>query len=92
MLLGETDAYRLGMVDINRNGSDKARPDPTGLYCFKVLVMGGCPSSEEFHEKLRINLIGLEGVIQIQDDILVFGSSQQEHNRCLEVLLRHLEE
>ena len=63
-----------------------------GLYRFKVLVMGCSPASEEFHEKLRIALTGLKGVIQIQDDILVHGKTQAEHDERLEALLKRLEE
>ena len=46
-----------------------------GLFRFKRLVMGAGPTSQEFHEKFRLSLQGLKGVIQIQDDVLVFGKS-----------------
>ena len=63
-----------------------------GLYRFKRLVMGASPASQEFHEKFRLALLGLDGVLQIEDDLLVYGSTQEEHDRRLgEVLERLLE-
>ena len=58
--------------------------------------MGLSNSSDLFESALRELLQGLEGVVNIADDILVFGSTQQEHDsnvitfmeRCLEVDLK----
>ena len=61
-----------------------------GLYRFKRLVMRAGPASQEFHEKFRLALSGLQGVLQIEDDLLVFGRSQQEHDVHLERVLQRL--
>lgn len=50
-----------------------------GLFRFKRLVQGAGSTSQEFHEKFRLSLHGLKGVIQIQDDILVHGKSDADH-------------
>ena len=54
---------------------------PWGLYCFNTLVMGTAPASSECHERIRIILEGLEGVIQIKDDLVVHGKGQEHDDR-----------
>ena len=49
---------------------------PEGIYHFKRLVIGAGPASQEFHERFRRNLVGYDGVIQIEDDLLVYGTNQ----------------
>ena len=44
---------------------------PWGLYKFKTLAIGIHTASSECQEKLRRVLEGLDGVCQIQDDIVV---------------------
>ena len=44
---------------------------PRGLYRFETLVMGVSSGSSECHEKLRGILEGLDGVVQIKDDLVV---------------------
>jgi transposase InsO family protein len=63
---------------------------PWGLHRFNTLVMGVSSGSSECHEKLRVILEGLEGVIQIKDDIVVHGCGK-EHDTRLEALLVRLE-
>jgi len=36
----------------------------------KRLVIGAGPVSQEFHEPLHQSIVGVEGVIQIEDDLL----------------------
>jgi transposase InsO family protein len=60
-----------------------------GLYRFNTLVMGVSSGSSECHEKLRRILEGLEGVVQIKDDLVVHGKGEQ-HDRRLEALLARL--
>jgi len=52
--------------------------------------MGAGPASQEFHEKFRLSLQGLLGVIQIQDDILIHAKSQENHRSHLHCLLEIL--
>ena len=47
---------------------------------FDVLAMGLSNSNDLFESALRELLQGLEGMVSIADDILVFGSTQQEHD------------
>ena len=64
--------------------------------CFNVLAMGLSNSNDLFKSALRELLQGLKGMVSITDDILFFGSIQQEQNsnvitfleRCLEVDLK----
>ena len=65
---------------------------PLGMYVFNILAMGLSNSNDLFKSALRELLQGLEGVVNITDNNLVFGSAQ--HNviaffeRCLEVDLK----
>ena len=52
---------------------------PLGVYVFNVLTMDLSNSNDLFESALRELLQGLEGVVNIADDILVFGSTQQKH-------------
>ena len=45
-------------------------------------------SQNAFHETLE----DIKGAININDDFLVFGNGQQEHNRALETVLKRLRE
>ena len=65
---------------------------PEGIYRFKRLVMGAGPASQEFHERFRRNLVGYEGVLQIEDDLLVYGADQKEHDNNLNQILDRLAE
>ena len=64
-----------------------------GVYVFNVLAMGLSNADNLFESALQDLLSGLPGVKNIADNILVFGSSQQEHDanvirfleRCLEI-------
>ena len=63
---------------------------------YNVLAMGLSNSNDLFESALRELLQGLEGMVNITDDSLVFGSTKQEHDsnvitfleRCLEVDLK----
>ena len=66
---------------------------PEGVYVFNVLAMGLCNAGDLFESALWDLLSGLAGVTNIADDIIVFGSTQEEHDanvirfleRCLEM-------
>ena len=64
---------------------------PFGLYRFKRLVMGTAPASAECHTKLKDLLEGLEGVVQIKDDLVIHGKGQEHDERLRKVLQRMLE-
>ena len=56
---------------------------PFGRYCFKRLPFGIHIASEIFQQKMEDLLVGLDGVANAQDDIIVWGSNQAEHDRRL---------
>ena len=64
---------------------------PDGLYRYKRLVMGNSPASSECHRRVRDMVEGCEGVLQIKDDILVYGR-EEEHNQRLKKVLERIEE
>ena len=64
---------------------------PGGLYRYKRLVMGNNPASSEAHKRVKMALVGCEGVCQIKDDVLVYGSGK-EHDERLRVVLGRFRE
>ena len=63
-----------------------------GLYRYKRLFFGVNSASEIFQEEISQALIGIKGAINISDDILCFGSDQQDHNQNLHTIFRPLRE
>ena len=61
-----------------------------GLFRYKRLDFGVCSASEVFQNQIRLSLQGLDGVINVGDDILIHGKTQKEHNRWLESILLRL--
>ena len=61
-----------------------------GIHRFNRLVMGAGPASQEFHERLRQDMVDLIGVEQIEDDLLVYGRDQHEHDIRLNAVLDRL--
>ena len=61
---------------------------PWGLYRYKTLVMGLHTASSECQEKTKLLLEGLEGVQQIQDDVVIHGAGKQYDERLQAVLKR----
>ena len=53
---------------------------PKGVFVFNILAMGLCSAGDLFESALRELLSGLSGVTNIADDILVYGSAQEEHD------------
>ena len=56
---------------------------PYGRYCYKRLPFGLSISQDIFQERMDSILEKCEGVIGITDDIIVFGSTEEEHNKNL---------
>lgn len=61
---------------------------PMGRFCFKRLPFGITSAPEIFQRLMSTLLQGLDGTVVVMDDILVFGSSKEEHDRRLEAVLR----
>ena len=64
-----------------------AMSTPYGVYIFNVLAMGLSLASDVFEITIRDITKDLTGVINIADDILVYGSTVEEHDRNLTALL-----
>ena len=60
---------------------------PFGRFRWNRLPFGLKVSSEIFQRKLNESLSGLTGVACIADDILVYGTSTEDHNKNLQHLL-----
>ena len=60
---------------------------PCGVYVHNVLAMGLSLSSDVFESTIRDIIKDLHGVVNIADDILVFGKDAGEHDRNLLALL-----
>ena len=65
---------------------------PFGRYCFNRLPFGITSAPEYFQRHMSKVLEGLEGVVCLIDDILVYGKDEEEHDARLRAVLRRLEE
>jgi len=63
---------------------------PLGRFCFNRLPFGISSAPKLFQKHMTVTVEGLEGVICLMDDILVYGSSQQEHDKRLLATLERL--
>ena len=63
-----------------------------GLRRFCHLNFGTNSAPEIFHEELRKLLVGIKGVRNIHDDILVTGTDDQDHLRALSETFQRLQE
>ena len=64
---------------------------PNGRFCFNKLPFGICSAPEHFQRVMSRILSGLEGVVCLIDDTLVFGHTKEEHDRRLTAVLTRLE-
>lgn len=65
---------------------------PFGRFRWKVLPFGLSVSSEIFQRKLTEALSNLPGIINVADDITIFGTDEADHDRKLEALFRRCRE
>ncbi|XP_062556732.1 uncharacterized protein K02A2.6-like [Armigeres subalbatus] len=63
-----------------------------GLFRYKRLMFGICSAPELFQKIMESIVAGLEGVIVYLDDVMVFGSTEKEHDLRLAALLQRLKE
>ena len=64
---------------------------PFGRFCYNRLPFGITSAPEYFQKRMHEVLLGLEGVICMMDDILVYGCDQEEHNSRLMAVLERQE-
>ena len=65
---------------------------PFGRYRWCRLSFGTKVSSEIFQRKLHECIEGVDGVVNVADDILIFGESEDHHNKNLQSLLQRCSE
>ena len=63
-----------------------------GLHRMKRLYFGPMSASGIFHHVVSQQLAGLRGCISIHDNVLVYGSTLEEHNHNLEEMLQRAAE
>ena len=63
-----------------------------GLYRYKRLHMGISSASEIFTETIRSILAACKGVLNMTDDILIHGATEEEHHNNLMCVLQTLED
>lgn len=61
---------------------------PFGRYCYQRLPFGLCSASEVYQRKLCDLLEGLDGVLCLIDDVLIFGESKAQHDTRLHAVLQ----
>lgn len=61
-----------------------------GLWRYKRLFFGVNSAAEVFQNAIRQTLTGLDGAINVSDDILVWGKSAEEQDRRLNAVLSKL--
>ena len=52
--------------------------------------MGNNPASSEAHKRVKMALEGCEGICQIKDDVLVYGSDAEHDDRLRTVLRKFI--
>ena len=65
---------------------------PEGVYVHNVLAMGLSLASDVFEMIIKDMIKGLPGVINIADDLLIFGSTIEEHDKNLLAVLERCKE
>ena len=63
---------------------------PFGRYHYNKLPFGISSAPEHFQRRMLSLLEGLDGVVCVMDDILVFSRTKQEHNNRLQAVLKRL--
>ena len=64
---------------------------PFGRFCFRRLPFGITLAPEFFQKGINDILNGLEGVVCMIDDVLIYGRTQAEHDRNLPAALKWIQ-
>ena len=65
---------------------------PYGRFCFNRLPFGSTSAPEHFQRRMSEILQGLNGVVCLVDDILVYGNTQEQHDTHLMAVLQRIRE
>ena len=63
---------------------------PFGRYHFTKMPFGISSAPEHFQKRMTAILTGLDGVLCLMDDILIFGKDEAEHNQRLTKALQRI--
>ena len=63
---------------------------PFGRYCFNRLPFGITSALEHFQRRMSQLLEGLEGVVCMMDDILIYDQNEVEHDRRINAVLQRI--
>lgn len=63
-----------------------------GIYRYRRLAFGICSAPEKFQKIMERILAGCQNVVVYIDDILVYGDDFLQHDKCLSVVLKRLED
>ena len=64
---------------------------PHGRYCFRKLPFGISSAPELYQRRMSQILSGLDGIVCHIDDVLIYGSTQEEHHTRLHAALSRLQ-
>ncbi len=64
---------------------------PYGRFCFNKLPFGISSAPEHFQRRMNTILEGLQGVVCLVDDVLVYGSTPENHDVHLHAALKRIE-
>ena len=65
---------------------------PYGRFCFNRLPFDITSAPEYFQQQMSEILQGLNGVVCLVDDILVYGNTQEQHDTHLMAVLQKIQE
>ena len=65
---------------------------PFGHYCFNKLPFGITSAPEFFQKQMSVILAGLEGVLCLMDDILVFGKDSAAHDKRFYMAMNQIQQ
>ena len=61
-----------------------------GLYRYKRLIFGVNAAPEKYQHILSQCLEGIEGVLNLHDDLCIFGKNEAEHDKALHAVMQRL--
>ena len=64
---------------------------PFGRFCFNKMPFGISSAPEHFQKRMNEILSGLPGALCLIDDILIYGSTQAEHDKNLQAVLERIQ-
>ena len=64
---------------------------PIGRFCFNKLPFGISCAPELFQKQMSAMLCGLQGVLCLMVDVLIYVQDQEEHDRTFEAVLQRIQ-